>query len=330
MTPPRHSPPPVFPLKRPGRAGLVRTMPPAVFPAILGLLWLGLGWRAALGAFALPGGPADACLGAVTLLWAFAVMAYGTKLLRRPGVLAQDLQGLPGRDGLSALALSISSVALVLAPIRPALAMGVMIAGLATQLGLLVAVLALSWAGPQERRAVTPVWQTLFGGLGLVALPALTLGWTGTALGLAILSGVGAAAIWLVSARQFWHRNPPAPLRPLLALHIVPAAVLGLAAQGLQLATWGQGLALIAAGALVALLVSGRWLLQSGYTSFLGALIFPLAASATLFLALDGAWRAAGLLVLVAATAAGLPIAYRLLKDWMTGSLAMQTNAAEA
>ena len=130
MTPPRRSPPPVFPLGRPAKGGWFRRMPPAVFPGVLGLLWLGLAWRGAAAAFALPSGLVDGYLGAVTLLWVFAVVAYAGKALRRPAVVAEDLRILPGRDGLAALALSVPAVALVLAPIRPGLATGLMMAGL--------------------------------------------------------------------------------------------------------------------------------------------------------------------------------------------------------
>jgi tellurite resistance protein len=134
----------------------------------------------------------------------------------------------------------------------------------------------------------------------------------------------------VISANQMLRRIPPAPLRPLLALHLVPVAVLGLVAQGLGMALWAQLLALVAAALLLALAASGKWLLHSGYTPFLGALTYPLAASAALFLTLEGPWRVAGVLLLLAVTVGGLPIVYRLLQDWMKGRLAQQTNAAEA
>lgn len=330
MTPPRRSPPPVFPLGRPAKGGWFRRMPPAVFPGILGLLWLGLAWRSAAAVFALPSGLIDACLGAVTLLWAFAGLAYVTKALRRPAVMAEDLRILPGRDGLAALALSVPAVALVLAPTRPGLASGLMLAGLVLHVALIALAATVLVAGPPEGRVVTPVWQTMFAGLAMAALPALALGWTGVAAGLSVLSALVAVAIWLVSARQLLQRIPPAPLRPLLALHLFPAAVLGLVAQGLDFGRSAQVLAVIAVVQLLALAASARWLLHSGYTPFLGALTYPTAACAALFLALDGPWNGAGLVLVLAATIGGLPIVYRLLQDWMKGRLAQQTNAAEA
>ena len=137
MTPPRKGPPPVFPLGRPAKGGWFRRMPPAVFPGILGLLWLGLAWRKAAAVFDLPLGLVDASLGAVTLLWAFSVCAYAAKALRRPAVVAEDLRILPGRDGMAALALSFSAVALVLMPTRPGLSAALLLSGVALHFALI-------------------------------------------------------------------------------------------------------------------------------------------------------------------------------------------------
>ena len=305
-------------------------MPPAVFPGILGLLWLGLAWRKAAAVFELPLGLVDASLGAVTLLWAFSVCAYAAKALRRPAVVAEDLRTLPGRDGMAALALSFSAVALVLMPTRPGLSAALLLSGVVLHVSLIALAARVLLAGPPEGRVVTPVWQTLFAGLAMAALPALDLGWTGVAAGLSVLSALMAGAIWLASARQLLQRIPPAPLRPLLTLHLFPAAVLGLVAQGLDFGRLAQVLALIAALQLLGLAASARWLLHSGYTPFLGALTYPLAACAALFLTLEGPWNGAGLLLVLAATLGGVPIACRLVQDWMKGRLAQQTNAAEA
>jgi tellurite resistance protein len=231
---------------------------------------------------------------------------------------------------MAALALSFSAVALVLMPTRPGLSAALLLSGVALHFALIALAAKGLVAGPPEGRVVTPVWQTLFAGLAMAALPALDLGWTGVAAGLSVLSALMAGAIWLASARQLLQRIPPAPLRPLLTLHLFPAAVLGLVAQGLDFGRLAQVLALIAALQLLALAASARWLLHSGHTPFLGALTYPLAACAALFLALDGPWHGAGLLLVLAATLGGVPIVFRLVQDWMKGRLAQQTNAAQA
>ena len=59
---PKLYPPPEFP---PRKVARFARMPPAVFPAILGLFGLGLALRRGLEAAGLPGGVAEAVLGAV-------------------------------------------------------------------------------------------------------------------------------------------------------------------------------------------------------------------------------------------------------------------------
>ena len=105
-------PPPVFPLGRPSKPGLFRRTPPLIFPAILSLLALGLAWRSAVADVGLPGGPIEVVLGAVTLLWVGAMAAYAGKVLRRGGVVRDELRILPGRDGLAGLAMTVPAAAL--------------------------------------------------------------------------------------------------------------------------------------------------------------------------------------------------------------------------
>ena len=80
-----------------------------------------------------------------------------------------------------------------------------------------------------------------------------------------------AVAIWAISAVQLIRRIPPAPLRPLLAIHLAPASlfasVAALAGQG-----WlAQGFAALAVILLLALIFSGRWITESGFSALWGA-----------------------------------------------------------
>ena len=86
--------------------GLWRRVPPAIFPSIMGLFGLGLAWRRGVAAFGLPAGIAETILGAVTLLFLFALVAYSAKFLRRPAVLVEELRILPGRAGVAAMLLT--------------------------------------------------------------------------------------------------------------------------------------------------------------------------------------------------------------------------------
>ncbi len=137
-------------------------------------------------------------------------------------------------------------------------------------------------------------------------------------------------AIWTLSLQQFSRETVPAPLRPLLAIHLAPAALLGSVAAGLGGEAIAQVFALLSALMLAVLVVRGPWLLAGGFSPLWGALTFPLAASATLWLSLGGVWRIPGGIVLVLATLVIPPIATRIYKMWAKGDLALKTGASIA
>jgi len=314
----------------PPRPALFRGTPPAIFPAILGLFGLGLGWRRGADAFGLPAELGDVILGAVTALYLFALAAYLRKLAARPGVLAEDLRILPGRAGVGAMVLCLYLLAAAWLPFGAGIAAAILWAGLAAHAAFLAVLIPVLLTGPAEQRRVTPVWHLNFVGFILAGVTAPALGLAG--LGTAILwaTGAMAAAIWAESARQFLAASVPAPLRPLLAIHLAPAAMLGLVAAGLGLAPVAQAFAVLAAILLGALVASARWLLAAGFSPFWGAFTFPLAATASLWLTLGGDWRIPGGLALVAATLIVPWIAFRVLQLWARGQLGPRTNAAVA
>ncbi|MFT3690082.1 tellurium resistance protein [Paenirhodobacter sp.] len=309
---------------KPTPRGLWRRTPPAIFPPTLGLLALGLGWRRAMPVFGLPQGLAEAVLGAVTLLALFALLAYAAKILRRPAAALEDLRILPGRAGLSAAVLCLYLIALALAPYGAGRA--VFWAGVCAHLALTAAMAFLLATGPAEQRRVTPVWHLTFTGWIVAALAAQGLGlW---ALPLFWVGLVAAGMVWALSLAQFLRESVPAPLRPLLAIHLAPAAVLGTVAQGLGAAGAVQTFALLSAFGLAVLLLGARWLLAARFTPLWGAFSFPLAATAGFWIA--HGWTIAGGLLLVAATGAILPLALRIYRMWADGQLAVKTNAAIA
>jgi len=309
--------------------GLFRRTPPAAFPPILGLMGLGIAWRRGVDQFALPPALAEAFLGAVTLLTLFAFVGYLVKFLRRPGVLREDLRVLPGRAGLAAIVLSLYFVAAALSPY-----LGVAIAVFWGVIALhLVFTLVVIWdllRSPAEQRRVTPVWQLIFSGwiVGAVAAQILKLDFV--AVVLFWISLLSAVSIWVVSLQQFSRESVPAPLRPLLAIHLAPAALLGTAGAGFHAEGIAQAMALLCAVYLAGLVASSRWLLASGFTPLWGALTFPLAATAGCWLAVGGAWALPGALLLVLDTIIIIPIAIKVIQLWMKGQLALKTNAAIA
>ncbi|MCC5999816.1 MAG: tellurium resistance protein [Pararhodobacter sp.] len=325
---PRHFPPPP-PAAPPG---LWRQVPPAIFPPLMGLWGVGLGWRllaARLGSEPMAG-LAEAALGGITLLFVFALTAWLSKPLRRPAVLAEELRVLPGQAGVAAAALGVMLMAAALVPYAPALARVLAFAGMAFLALVGVLFLRQLAIGPAEARRVSPVFHLVLVGHVIAPLTLVPLGWTALSGIIVAITLILAAVIWLASLQQFLRAAPPAPLRPLLAIHAAPAALfslvlslLGWPAAALGFALAGIGFALLLAGA-------ARWVGQAGYSPLWGALTFPLAALANAVLSTlpggPGLWG--GMALLLLATALTLLVAWRVLQAWVKGGLAARTNAA--
>jgi len=307
--------------------------PPAIFPPIMGLFGLGLAWRLGAGQFGLPAGLAEALLGAVTLLYLFALVAWVAKPVRRLSVLPEELRVLPGRAGLAAASLCLMLLAAVLVPYAPGLAMVLGVVALIKHAVLALLVARAVLTGPVEGRVVTPVFHLVFVGFILWPLSAVPLGMTGAAM--LVLWGTTAVAlvIWGASLWQLFTRIPPAPLRPLLAIHLAPASLFSITATALGMPGLGAIWAAVGGAILLALLVSVRWLVAAGFSALWGAFTFPLAAYATALLAVGratgvGAVSTGGALVLVAASLVVFPIAVQVMRLWARGTLATTTNAA--
>lgn len=323
-----------FALPRPVPPGLWRRVPPAIFPPLLGGLGLVLAWRGAAPVFALPPGLAEAGAGVMIALTAFALLAYGCKLGRRPAVLGDELGVLPGRAGVAAAALCLYLLAGVMAPYGLSLARAVLVAGLGLHVVALAVLLGVYRAGPPELRRVTPVWHLNWAGFIVAARVAPAVGWPGLAEVILWPALIAAVAIWIVSLRQFVAGVPPAPLRPMLAIHAAPAALIATVAAGQGWPALAWFMAVAAATFLAVLALAARWLLAAGPSPMWGALTFPLAATAGAWvtLAASGApvARLIAAVMLVAATLAVPPIIFMVLRDWARGRLAVKTNAAIA
>lgn len=322
-------------LPKPVPLGRFRRVPPSIFPPLLGLLGLALAWAGAVRTFVLPAAPAQLLAGAATALALFALAAYGAKLARRPAVLAEELAILPGRAGVAAGVLGAYLTAALIGLMTPALGRALLIVALALHLGFVAVLVAVLRAGPAEQRRVTPVWHLSFTGFIVAAHAALILGWPGLAGALFWPTLVLALAIWAVSARQLAAARVPAPLRPLLAIHLAPVALFGSVLVGLGHAGAGLASGLLALAILAAGLFGGRWLLAAGPSPLWGAFTFPLSATAGLWVALHGAFGspltgAVAIGTLTLATLVVPPVMVMIWRDWNTGRLPARTNAAIA
>ena len=321
---PKHVPP-----------GLFRRVPPAIFPPLLGMAGLSLAWLEAARVFVLPGALAEMLGGAVVALTLFGAVAYGTKLVRRPGVLADELAILPGRAGIAAGTLTLYLAAALVGLQAPAIGRGLLVAALAVHVGMLAVLLRVLRAAPAEQQRVTPVWHLNFTGFIVAARAALSLGWPGLAAALFWPMVAVALAIWSLSVRQLMRERVPAPLRPMLAIHLAPLALFGTVLTGLGRVEAGLVVGVIALAVLAAGVVRAGWLLASGPSPLWGAFTFPVAATAGLWVALHGVIGgslsgAAAIATLTLATLVVPPVAVMIWRDWFTGRLPVKTNAAIA
>jgi tellurite resistance protein len=324
---PKRFPPPEFPPRR--TPPFART-PPAIFPPILGLLGLAIALRLALGQMVLPSGAGDLVAGVAVALWLFATFAYGAKALRRPGVVIEDLRVLPGRSGLAALSMGGMAAATLIAPHATGLAQGLIVLSLAVHAVLAALLVRLLRALPPEARQVNPTLHLSFVGFIVAGPAAVAVGWSGLAAVLFWTSLPVAILIWGFSAVQFGKSVPPPPLRPLLAIHVAPAALLASVAGLLGLVGLSTGLALAGLLLAAALAGSARWLLAAGVSPMWGALTFPLAALAATLIRVGGIWQAAGIGLTVLALGVVPAILWWIIRRWPGGKLAAVTNAAEA
>ncbi|WP_124087464.1 tellurium resistance protein [Pseudogemmobacter humi] len=322
---PRAYPPPEFP---PRRAALFARTPSAVFPVILGLCGLQLALRTGLAATGLAPWAGDLLAGLVLPLIAFALFAYGVKIVRRAPVIMEDIRVVPSRAGLGAAGMAAMASAAILAPYAPGLAQGVLILALAAHGVLALLVLRGVAALPPGARGVDPGWHLIFTGPVVGALAAAMLGLRGLSVTLFFLALAAALAIMAVSLVQLIRRVPPAPLRPMLAIHLAPMSLFSSVA---VLNGWpgvALGFAALAVAILAALSLAARWITAAGFSPLWGAFTFPLSAFAGM-LFLNGA-TVAGWLALAAAGVVVPLIAWRVLRLWPGGRLAALTNAAEA
>ena len=324
-------PPPPLPQK----VRVFQRTPPAIFPACLGLLGLGLAWRRGAGAFGIPDGVVELYLGAVSLLFLFSLAAYLVKFARRPGVWAEDGQTLPGRGGLATMSMSTMILAAVLVPYSSGLAHAFLALGFAAHLALAVFVLIDLMRNREGGPPATPALHLVFVGVIVAPFAAIPLGLTGPARWLEVYATCAVIAVYVVTLRPLLGAPFAPPLRPLQAVHLAPAAVIGSTAQMSGQMTLATAALICASLLFLTLVFRVRWLTEAGFSPLWGAFTFPLAAFAGLWQLAASArgwpWAEtpAGL-ILVFATLTILPIAFRIFRMWADGTLAAKTNAAIA
>lgn len=313
--------------------GLWRQTPPAIFPPILGLLGLGLAWRSASGVFPVPRDIGEILLGAISLLFLFALVAYLAKFLRRPTALVDDLRIMPGRAGISAGTMTIMLFSATMVPYAPGLANLIFWVALVTHSIVAIIIIFVLWSAPLAKRRMTPVWHLTFVGFIVAPLAGIPLGWIATSQVISILSIAAALTIWLGSLVLVATNPVPPPLRPPLAIHLSPMALFGIISAILGYEMLALVFGWLAILGLAILVFKSRYLTAAGFSPFWGAFTFPLAAFVNLMLILavsnGGVFRLLGGLSLIAASIIIPIIAFKILKMWAVGPLAVKSNASK-
>ena len=311
-----------------------RRTPPALFPSMMGLLGLGLAWRAAAGFGAMSISPLIGLgvLGVCGILFLFILACYLSKISMRPSVILEDLASVPGRAGVSAMTLSILLFAAAMVPYSPIVASAALFLGLMGHVIVAILIIAVM-ARTAKGFVVSPAWHLSFVGFIVACLSAAPLGYLGlaqTILGVTVLI---AALIYGVSLLQLSKSEMPPPLRPMLAIHLAPlslfASVASLTGQGL-IAMVFAALAIGLAAVLVSRL---RYITAAGFSPLWGAFTFPMAALSTALFSLSTQVSAFGWVALLPLGLASIMtpiIALRVLRMWSTGALATKTGAAIA
>jgi len=327
--------PPAFKAQTEARLPRWRKMPPAMFPPVLGAFGLAMAWLRTQDAFNFTPAVGQVVMGAVVLLYLYLAGTYAAKVIKRPGVVVEDLRVLPGRAGLAALTMAGMLLAVAVLPFSAPAAKVILVLAVAVHATLLALFLIAFLSGPAEARTVTPVMHMTFVGFIVAPLAAVPLGWIGFGAVVFWATLLAAAVIWLASLVQFIKKDVPAPLRPLLAIHVAAASLLGTVALLLGHGTLGLGFGVFSIGLVALLLARVRWVIVAGFSPLWGAITFPLAAFSSLMMVLGAAgygevFRLLGAVALIAASFFIPWVLIKVLQFWLKGQLAATTNAAVA
>lgn len=311
-----------------------RRTPPALFPALLGLLGLGLAWRAASGALPdlIPSGIGEAILGVGGLVYLFCLSAYISKVSFRPMVLLEDMMSPPGRAGAATLTMSLFLFAVALLPYAPTISAVLFWVALIAHLGMAVAAV-LVMSQQELGLKVTPAWHLSFVGFIVAPLCGVPLGYTGISAAIFAITALFAALIYAVSLLQMSRDTTPPPARPLLAIHLSPVSLFATASALLGFELLAYGFVVVAVGLGAVLLSRYSELTEAGFSPLWGAFTFPVTALASaLFLTSQFAGGLAwlGLVPLLTGTLIIPVIATRIGMLWINGELAKRTGASMA
>lgn len=296
--------------------------PLALFPGLLGCLGLALAWREME-----PAGVVGAVLGLIfgaIFLGAFILAVF--QRVKRPQRFWGELRRPSGRAASAAGAMGAMTLAWLLAPVDQALALAILIVGIAAHT-LISALTAISlWRNWAEEPPFCPLMFLPFVG-GIVApAPLVALGFPGAASGLFFYSLATAAVVAPLTHWIYVQRRGDETAHPSAAISLAPCSVAAVAAAALGFETLFAIFAISAPVMAVILLIRVRWLIAGGFSPAWGAFTFPSAAFAgAMALAAarwGGAWELAAWGALAAASLIAPGVFARTAMVWLRGRLA--------
>ena len=311
-----------------------RRTPPALFPSMMGLFGMGLAWRAASDFAPVSITPwiGYCILGIACLIELFLLSSYISKMSYRPSVVLDDMKSVPGRGGVSSMTMSVFLFAASLAPISPTVATVALFIALPFHIFTTVLALTVMVKTP-DGLVVSPAWHLSFVGFVVACLAAVPLGYTGLSVVILSVTCFTALIIYGVSLLQMSQTKVPAPLRPMLVIHLAPVSLFATVSMLLGYQTLALVFMVLAVGVAGLLLSRVSYLARAGFSPLWGAFTFPVGAlSVALFLVSAQvsafAWLAFVPLLLVSLLA---PFIFtRVLLMWASGALATKTGAATA
>lgn len=310
-----------------------RSTPPAIFAPIVGAIGLGVVWMRAGPELGVGGSPGLVIFAIAVSIYLFFLGLYGAKLVVRAGVLIEDLRIAAGRPGLTASTLSAMLTAAGVVQFAPLAAEMLLFAALLGHGALVCLFVRELYVGGSSIREVTPAWHLFFVGFIVGSQAAALLGLASLALGLLTMTFLFALAIYGASLDAGQRAALPAPMRPMLAIHLAPLSLFGTTAVMLGLSTLGHAFAIAATGVAAYLLVRLRWIVAAGFGPSWAAFTFPPVAYAGVLLMLSETlplYRWMGGIALLLATLLVPLILARLLVFWARGDLARMTGSARA
>ena len=314
---------------------LWRRTPPAIFPVTLGVLSLGLGWRAAADVLPVAHEIGDLFLGAGMAYYLYFLLFYIRKFVARPGVLFEDMVTARARAGVAAMGMAMMLLAAALLPFGIS-APEVWWAGVVMQVAASAIVLHALWVEPPEERHFSTFQYLTFVGPLVGPIAGVPLGYIWESQFMTFAALVPYAIITAGLALKLLHRQgPPDKLRPSVAIFLAPNCLFAMSF-GLLGYEWGYFLFYWIANAVAfGLILLIPWMVKGGWTPIWASFTFPIAAFLNLqvFALHMGASLPAEIGVWVA-LAIGTPvitaIAWRSNMAWVTGELAQKSGAAKA